>query len=188
MNVRCFIAVDLTVQVKGALRELIEVLKRHGGDIKWVRSENLHLTLKFLGGTPPELLPKISESIAVLTSSYRPFSIKVAGVGVFPGRKNPRVVWVGIHDSETLGTVKESIENAMISYGYEKEDREFRPHLTIGRVRSQRGMISTMNALNAYEGKDFGTVLIDRIKLMKSELKPSGPEYTCLYDLPLNEG
>jgi 2'-5' RNA ligase len=164
---------------------LIDVLKRHNADVKWVTPENLHLTLKFLGSTADNVLPRIGESLATLASSYRPFSMKVTGTGVFPRSRNPKVIWVGIESSDTLAKMKRDIEKAMASFGYQEEDKEFRPHLTIGRVRSQRGMISTINALNTYEGKNFGTVPVDRIRLMKSELKPEGPEYTCLYDVPL---
>ena len=185
MNIRCFIAIDLTLEVKKELQALIDTLKKNNGDVKWVTPEKLHLTLKFLGSTQKDMLPRISECLATLTSSYRPFSMKVSGTGVFPGRRSPRVIWVGTEDSEVLADMKRDIEKAMASFGYEEENKQFTPHLTIGRVRSQRGMISTMNALSAYEGKDFGTVCVDEIKLMKSELKPKGPEYTCLYDLAL---
>jgi len=185
MNVRCFIAIDLSVQVREELRGLIDVLKKHNGDVKWVTPENIHLTLKFLGSTSDDVLPKISESLATLAASYSPFSIKVTGTGVFPKGRNPRVIWVGTENSQILLALKRDIEKAISSFGFQEEDKEFRPHLTIGRVRSQRGMISTMNALNAYERKDFGTVPVDRIKFMKSELRPAGREYTCLYELTL---
>jgi 2'-5' RNA ligase len=71
----------------------------------------------------------------------------------------------------------------MSAFGYQKEDKEFRPHLTIGRVRSRRGMISIINELDNFKGIDFGELRVDRIKFMKSELRPKGAEYTCLFDL-----
>jgi 2'-5' RNA ligase len=183
MNLRCFIAIDLSDQIKKELADLIEVLKKSEGDIKWIRPENLHLTLKFLGSTPEELIPKISESLSDIISSYRPFCIKIYGTGTFPGGKNPRVIWVGTEGSETLEILKRDIEKAMSSFGYQEEDNDFRPHLTIGRVRSRKGMIETSNRLGDFEGKDFGTLCVDRIKLMKSELRPKGAEYKCLYEL-----
>ena len=183
MNLRCFIAIDIAAQTRNELRELIGILKQCGGDIKWVIPENVHVTLKFLGDTAEEMLPKISASLSAVISSYKPFSVKVHGTGVFPNRRNPRVVWVGLEDSEILKSVNGDIENAMSAFGYEKDDREFRPHLTIGRVSSRRGMISVINQLDNFREKDFGELLVDGIKLMKSELRPKGAEYTCLFDL-----
>lgn len=183
MNLRCFIAIDITVQTRNELGELIGILKECNGDIKWIIPENVHVTLKFLGDTAEDMLPKISASLLAVISSYKPFSIKIHGTGVFPNGKNPRVIWVGLEDSEMLKSLKGDIENAMSAFGYQKEDKEFRPHLTIGRVRSRRGMISVINELDNFKERDFGELRVDRIKFMKSELRPKGAEYTCLFDL-----
>jgi 2'-5' RNA ligase len=183
MNLRCFIAIEITVQIKKELGELIDILKKYGGDVKWVMPENVHLTLKFLGDTPEDLLPKISGSLLTLMSSYKPFNIKVYGTGVFPGRKNPRILWVGLEGPDILKRLKDDIEGAMALFGFQKEDNEFRPHLTIGRVRSRKGMINIVSELDNFKEKDFGTISVDRVKLMKSELRPKGAEHTCLYDL-----
>ena len=183
MYIRCFIAIDLSVQIKKELGELIGTLKSNNSDIKWVMSENLHLTLKFLGNTPEEGLPEISGSLTSIVSSYKPFTIKICGTGIFPNRKNPRVVWVGVQDSAIMKDLKSEIEKSMSAFGYEEENKEFTPHLTLGRVHSHKGMISLMNELSKFEGKDFGTMDVNGILLIKSELRPKGPEYTCLKDL-----
>jgi 2'-5' RNA ligase len=183
MDLRCFIAIDLTVPIKNKLGELIDTLKKHTSDIKWVMSENLHLTLKFLGNTPEERIPEISGSLLSIISSYKPFYIKIYGTGVFPNKKTPRVIWAGVQDAEILRNLKRDIEKSMSAFGYEEENKEFTPHLTLGRVRSHKGMISIMNELSKFEGRDFGTIYVNGILLMKSELKPKGPEYTCLKEL-----
>jgi RNA 2',3'-cyclic 3'-phosphodiesterase len=183
MNLRCFIAIDISVQTRNEIGELIDILRECNGDIKWVMPENVHVTLKFLGETAEDMVPKISASLSAVTASYKPFSIKIHGTGVFPNRKNPRVIWVGLEDSEMLKGLNDDIENAVSSFGYRKEDKEFRPHLTIGRVRSRRGMITVVNELDNFKERDFGELLVDRIKFMKSELRPKGAEYTCLLDL-----
>jgi 2'-5' RNA ligase len=183
MYIRCFIAIDLSVQIKKELGELIGDLKSNDSDIKWVMSENLHLTLKFLGNTPEEQLADIAGALTPIVSSCKPFYIKIVGTGIFPNRKNPRVVWAGVQDSEILRNLKRDIEKSMSTFGYEEEKKEFTPHLTLGRVHSHKGMISIMNELSKFEGKDFGTMHVNGILLMKSELRPKGPEYTCLKDL-----
>jgi len=183
MSLRCFIAIDISVQTRNELGELIDILKKCNGDVKWVMPENVHVTLKFLGDTAEDMLPKIGASLSAVISSYKPFSIKVHGTGVFPSGKSPRVIWVGLEDSDMLKSLKGGIENTMSAFGYQKEDKEFRPHLTIGRVRSRRGMIGVMNELDNFKERDFGELRVDRIIFMKSELRPKGAEYTCLFDL-----
>jgi len=183
MDIRCIIAIDISVQIRKELGELIGILTKHNADVKWVTADNIHLTLKFLGYTPENLLPKISESLATAISSYEPFYIRIYGTGVFPNRRNPRVIWVGLEDSGILKTLKSDIEKSMSSLGYQREDKEFRPHLTLGRVRSNKGMIGIENELDNFREKDFGTLQVDRVKLMKSDLNPKGAEYTCLYDM-----
>lgn len=183
MNLRCFIAIDIGSSIKKEIGEFVDSLKKYDSDIKWVSPENVHLTLKFLGDTPQDNLPGIGDSLRKAIFSYRPFYIKIHGTGLFPNRKNPRVIWVGLENTETIGSLKGDIEDAMSSFGYQREDKDFRPHLTVGRVRSHKGMIGILKELDNFREKDFGSVEVDGIKLMKSELNPKGAKYTCLYDL-----
>jgi 2'-5' RNA ligase len=184
MNLRCFIAVGIPESIKKGIGVLIDILKKHEVDVKWIIPENLHLTLKFLGGTPDDLISGIGKSLSAVVSSYAPFYIKIYSTGVFPSKKYPRVIWVGMEDSEVLRKLHGDIEDEMSGLGYKKEGKDFRPHLTIGRVRSQKGMMNIINEIENFKDKDFGTITVDSIKLMKSELKPKGAEYTCLQDFP----
>lgn len=182
MFLRCFIAIDIPKEIKEDIGEVINLLSKHDADIKWVKSENLHITLKFLGKTPDNLIPKIKEKISYVISSYKPFNIKIYGTGVFPTIKRPRVIWIGAQNSDVLINLKKDIEKSMSLLGYKKEDKEFNPHLTIGRIRSQRGVQNVITELNDFKDKFFGNIVVESIKLMKSDLKPEGAEYTCLSD------
>ncbi len=184
MNLRCFIAVGIPGPIKKGIGGLIDILKKHNGEVKWIIPENLHLTLKFLGSTPEDLISGVKESLLAVVSSCVPFYIKIHSTGVFPNKQHPRVIWVGMEGPEILAKLQDDIDDAMSRLGYKKEDRKFRPHLTIGRVRSQKGMINIINELENFKDKDFGTIGVDNIKLMRSELKPKGAEYTCLQDFP----
>ncbi|HYA11632.1 MAG TPA: RNA 2',3'-cyclic phosphodiesterase [Thermodesulfovibrionales bacterium] len=188
MYLRCFIAVDIPGQIKGDIGKLIEILRKHNADVKWVLHENLHLTLKFLGKTPEDLLPKISESLSEIVLSYTSFCIKIYSAGVFPNRKYPRVIWVGMEDSEVLKKMQRDIDDSMAALGYQKEERVFYPHLTIGRVRSQKGMMTLIHELDNFKEIDFGNIEVYNIKLMKSELRPTGAQYFCLQEIPLGRG
>lgn len=184
MYLRCFIAIEVPEPIKRDIGELIDILKKYNVDVKWVLHEKLHLTLKFLGNTPEVLLSKIRESLFNVVLSYEPFYIKICSTGVFPNRRHPRVIWVGVEDSGILKKLIRDIEDSMALLGYQKEDKEFYPHLTLGRVRSQKGIANIINELDNFKGRDFGSINVESIKLMKSELKPKGAEYSCLYDIP----
>jgi 2'-5' RNA ligase len=185
MNLRCFIAIEMSDPIKKEIGKLLDIMQKHDVDIKWVAPEHIHLTLKFLGSTSDALLPDIRESLSKILSSYKPFYIKICGTGVFPNRKYPRVIWTGIDDSDILNKMKGDIEQAMALLGFQKEDKAFNPHLTLGRVRSSKGVMNIVNELDNYKTMEFGILHIDHIKLMKSDLKPKGAVYTCLHAIPL---
>ncbi len=185
MNLRCFIAIGISEPIRLEISDLIDVLQKYDADIKWVKPDNLHFTLKFLGNTPEELLPEIHGSLLAIASSLEPFYINIYGSGVFPNKKYPRVIWAGVKDSDIMIRLKYALENAMSLLGFQKEDREFDPHLTLGRVRSRKGILHIVNELDTVAEKDFGSIHVRTVRLMKSDLRPGGPEYTCLYDVPL---
>jgi len=187
MDLRCFIAIGIPAQLQRNIGECIEILKKHDADIKWVVPENLHFTLKFLGNTPDVLLPKIRESLAAVVTTYEPFYITLYGTGAFPNKKYPRVIWAGLQNADGMKNLQEGVDRSMELLGFKSENREFNPHLTLGRVRSQGRMIMLVKELETFENKEFGLVPVDRILLMKSELTPKGPEYTCLYDIPFGD-
>lgn len=185
MNLRCFIAIVIPDSLKKQMIELTDLLKKYDADIKWVNPENIHLTLKFLGNTPQSLLTKINDTLNEAVLPYSPFYIRIYGTGVFPNKKHPRVIWIGIKDSEILINLRNAIEQSISSLGYQKDEKEFKPHLTLGRMRSQKGIMHIINNLEDFKDKDFGSIYVDNIKLMKSDLKPKGAEYSCLYDIPI---
>lgn len=184
MNLRLFIAIDISQRIRGEIGNLIEILGKYDADIKWIKPENIHLTLKFLGGTSDALVPRIREAVAML-SSHKQFYITIHGVGVFPDEKHPRVLWIGIVNSDPLKALKDSLDNALSSIDFQRDDTVFHPHLTIGRVRSRKGILSLMREFSLFRDKQFGDCLVDRVNLMKSDLKPTGSEYTCLHSIEL---
>jgi 2'-5' RNA ligase len=184
---RCFIALDISDQIRRNFGDIIDRLKKHDADVKWVHVDNMHLTLKFFGKTPENVLPKIQEYLFNVVLSYNPFYIRIYDIGVFPNRKYPRVIWIGVEESDILKRLHIDIENTMGSLGFKKEQRSFKPHLTLGRVRSQKGIMHLVHDLDTFKDKDFGNIHVKKIKLMKSELKPQGAIYSCLYEIPLGK-
>lgn len=183
--VRAFIALETSQDVKQEIRSLQEKLRTfHGARVSWVRSEGVHLTLKFLGDVKVALLQDIEKLIEDCASRVSPFEVTATITGGFPNLRKPRVLWVGLDGGEQLGQLQMDIDNALSSLGFERERKRFHPHLTIGRVKSNdRG-----SGLNEYFGNhDFPKIrwLVDRVRLMSSILKPGGAEYRELAGVSL---
>ncbi|MBI5631931.1 MAG: RNA 2',3'-cyclic phosphodiesterase [Nitrospirae bacterium] len=188
MIIRSFIAIKLPEGIKRSITDLITRLKTLGTDVTWVSAEKIHLTLKFLGNTDDSLLPKIKESMSKKLSHYNAFYIKIVGVGCFPSERRPRVLWVGIENSDALKDMQKDIDSGVSEFGFALEDRPFSPHLTIGRVRSQRGIAELLRRFAEFRTTDFGIVEATSIYIMKSELKPAGAEHTSIAEIPIGRG
>lgn len=187
MVVRCFISIELDEYIKRKISELIDFLRKYEADIKWVEPENLHLTLKFLGNTQLEKIQIIKEVLTNISKKIFPFYIKIQGIGFFPNKKYPRVLWVGLENKEKIIDIQKKIEADMSKIGYKKEEREFDPHITIGRTRSFTKISNLLECLDDYKKYDFGTLFVDRINIMKSDLTSKGPIYTKLTDVIFNK-
>lgn len=185
MDIRCFISVNLPDEAKTAMGSFITELKKTGADVKWVVAENIHLTLKFLGNIDESLIPGIAEALSKKLSLYDAFYITIADVGCFPSEKRPRVIWVGIKDSDVLTNMQKDVDAVMTGFGFAPEVRPFSPHLTVGRVRSLKKVAELTKRFADFRRSDFGRVGISAIHIMKSELKPAGAEYSSLCRISL---
>lgn len=187
MDMRCFIAVNLDDSVKNEIDNAITGLKKGDWDVKWVSAENLHLTLKFLGETPEDLVQKLKEKLPTIAAHHDIFKIRLQGIGIFPDKKRPRVIWIDILDSDKIVKLQEEVEVIATTICYNKDSRPFSPHLTIGRVRSQKGKDMLLKAIETLKDKDFGNINVNKFSLMMSDLKPTGAQYTTLAEFHLNK-
>ncbi len=188
MTIRCFIAINLPDRVTRSIADLIAELRKTGVDVAWVQAEKIHLTLKFLGNTDDSMIPEIKERISKKLSHYNAFCIKIVGTGCFPSEKRPRVIWIGIERSAFLNSIQKAMDTVFEQLGFAAEDRPFSPHLTVGRVRSQKGITAMLRRFAEFRTTDFGIVEVKGIHIMKSELKPAGAEYTCIAEIPIGTG
>ena len=181
-RIRSFIAVDISGEVRKNLEELISELKPKVAGVKWVRPEGIHLTLKFLGGVAPELIPSIREVMEQVAGAAAPFTIEVKGLGAFPGPGRPRVIWVGVE--EPTGALKElagRVEAGMQRLGFEPEARAFHPHLTLARVRKDGRPGKELEGLiERSRHRPMGSFEVSEMVLFRSDLKPDGAVYTRL--------
>jgi len=186
--IRAFIAVDLTDGVRAAVGDAQARLKRaHTGlKISWTKIDNLHLTLQFLGYIEEEVIGKIGAGLEAVAGVHSPFEVNVAGAGVFPDEKRPRVLWVGC-ESEQLKMLARAVQATMEPLGFRPERREFSAHLTLGRVKFPRPDVALTRALDSIKNAAFGAMRVEAIHLFQSELHPQGSIYTKLSSHQLGE-
>ncbi|NIM90079.1 MAG: RNA 2',3'-cyclic phosphodiesterase [Candidatus Aminicenantes bacterium] len=178
---RTFIAIDLDTEIKEALSALIDKLRERHQNIRWVRREAMHLTLKFLGEIDKERVPEIKNILEKVVRNYQPFFLKITGTGYFPAKKkNPRVLWTGVEADEALTSLQQTLERELQKIGFAEEKRDFHPHLTLGRVKFPSSIQETMRELESHQESVFGEMTVKKITLFQSILKPSGAEYKAL--------
>ena len=182
---RTFIAIDLNNRIKENLISLIDILRNKGGNIKWIEHQGMHITLKFLGEIEENKISEIEEILKTTTRDLRPFSLKVKGTGHFPNGRNPRILWAGIEADKILSSFHHQLEGELEGIGFPREKRSFHPHLTLGRVRSTSFVRDTIAEFYIYREKFFGEMMVKKITFFRSILKPSGAEYSVLYEHPL---
>ncbi len=184
---RLFVALETPPAIIPQIVAIRDRLRGSNADVKWETDEKLHATVKFLGKTDEDLLPEIVSYIRGVCETKSPLLIKYNGVGCFPNRRAPRVVWVGMDDtSRMIVSIKEEIESLLAPLGFEKEDREFHPHVTLGRVKSERGVRSLLRMMESVTFESQPAE-IREIALIKSDLKPDGSVYTTLNRIPLGK-
>jgi len=185
-KIRTFIAVSLPEPVLRAIVAAQEKLKESGLNIRWVRQEGIHLTIKFLGDIDRDDVEKIRGAMERATNVFSAFRLQGDGVGVFPNLSRPRVAWVGVSgDLEILRTLQKDLESQLDSLGFPKEKRPFRGHLTLGRVKGRLDPAKLRDSLEALGGFRTEPFTVQSIVLFQSDLRPDGAVYSRLAEVPL---
>jgi len=185
--VRLFIAVE--VEDAKVLREILRFRDQiltcaKGGGIKAVEDENIHLTIRFIGEVPEDLLPSI-ENCLKLCSSVSEFKMVIKGAGVFPDLSKPRVVWVGIEEGvNELRQLRRIIDGCLRNI-VSPERQEFVPHITVARIKGNVDKVCLMSLINENKDTVFGEYIVTSVKLKRSILRPQGPLYIDLKSIKL---
>jgi 2'-5' RNA ligase len=184
---RLFIAINLPEDLLDTLTVTQRQLQRKltAYPLRWSRPEGIHLTLKFLGDTDPARVPDIVESLNRVAARHAPFELAVGGLGMFPNARRPSVLWVGVNDADhRLRHLAADVDKAMAKLGWQREKRPFSGHLTLARVKKQAGnrdrraLGEAVTALSGYD--KLGVLPVQRIHLMRSQLRPDGAIYTAI--------
>ena len=173
---RCFIGIPVE-EWRGELSRLLEKIKRGTREVKWVKAENLHVTLKFLGEIEEEMVGKIKKTLAESLQDVTAFSLTAGALGAFPSLSSPRIIWLGIGEGkEKIEKIFKKIERGLTEFGISPEARKYHPHITLGRVKRRADKGWWKGVLNTKLPR-FPRMVVREVVLYQSCLHPEGPEY-----------
>lgn len=186
---RCFVAVKVAEPVRDLLVRVQEQLRRADAQIRWVERENLHLTLKFLGDLDDDQVEPFKRLLSEEAARWRPLNLQYGGIGTFPERGVPRVVWAGATgEIERLAGLAAAIERHAETVGVPRERHPFIAHLTIGRVKGQRNFKQLQAAILPQRQVPLGSDVVSSFELIRSTLTPEGAVYEEMGSFPLGAG
>ncbi len=189
--IRAFVAVELSDELKRALRNVQAKLKDAPGahEVRWVTPDNMHLPLKFLGDTAAARVPEFTAAFQQAVAGITPFDLTAHALGCFPNVRRPNVIWVGLEgDLSRLMELAKRIDDACARLGVPREERPFSPHLTLGRIRREARPADRAElgaAVEKFPRADYGPIHADAVHFIQSDLRPSGPVYTNLTTIQL---
>jgi 2'-5' RNA ligase len=182
-KIRSFIAIDISYNEK--INSLIKELKNSGALIKLVEPENIHVTIKFLGDISHKTITEIENILKNSIIGIKPFQFNLEGVGVFPNEKYIKIIWIGIKNSEILEKISKRINKKVNLILSNSKFQKFLPHITICRVKSAKNKEKLLEIVDKYKNYKFANIIVDSIKLKKSELTSKGPIYSDIIKLKL---
>lgn len=177
--VRSFVALPCPSGLNGEIETALRDWRRLDAAVKWADPSKLHLTLRFLGDASPEKLRGLHRRLRESVAASAPILLRAGSTGAFPGWNRPRVLWLGLEDSGSLERLAETVESAARAAGFEAEERPFRPHLTLGRVKGRRGVRGAVEAIRSWRPETAPEEVEEAI-LYRSELTPDGAIHSAM--------
>jgi 2'-5' RNA ligase len=176
-RLRAFLAVPLDADAVSAIEDFVKLLQTQIAGVSWVKRDNLHVTLRFLGdAVAAEQILQLDHALGQIGTAIPRFTLEARGVGVFPNLERPRVVWIGLH-SDVLASLARRVEDVARESGFPQEPRSYTPPLTIGRVRDRRQWVPLRDSLAQAAERDFGSSKVDSMMLYRSILGSGAATY-----------
>ncbi|MGD9032340.1 MAG: RNA 2',3'-cyclic phosphodiesterase [Desulfobacteraceae bacterium] len=187
MKIRSFLAFELPSEIKKIVARVSGELRQSTLNARWVKVDNIHLTVVFMGSIETEDIPAIAQGVQEVCQTYGPFDMSLKGIGCFPNRRSPRVLWLGLDgDLEPMSDFRDALQGHLTGFGIKEEKRKFKPHLTLARFRKPKRMdVKEDQLLSKYEDISSSVCPLKELILFKSDLKPTGAVYTKVEAWPL---
>lgn len=184
---RVFIAIDLNDEIHREIQNIQNHLQKADVDTKWIKKKNIHLTLKFLGDITVDQITAIQDELVRITKDIKPFFIKTEKIGLFPSHQYPRIIWLGIKNEPAILNLASKIDQCLKNYTAHDDQRDFKPHMTIGRIKSNRHIKKLIEIIEKDAPRPPMEQEITSISLFKSRLTFSGPIYSLIKEFPINK-
>lgn len=182
-TIRSFIAIELNQEIQQELGNLQAQLRKSDADIKWVKPENIHLTLRFLGNIDSSQIVDIKKVLNNLSTQTQSFQMNLSKIGAFPNLNYPKVIWVGVEEGKNqLIEINENLESRLEKNGFSRENRSFHPHITLGRVKSQKNRDRLKFQIQSINFLSKNKMIAQKITFFKSILAPEGSIYASLHE------
>jgi len=182
--IRTFIALPASSNVQQQMADIQSQLKATQADVKWEPQDKFHITLKFLGSVEQSIIESLSSAIGNLVKQFPIFEITYNSLGAFPNLHNPRVIWIGTKSNQIVLDLQSGVELVCSDFDFQKEERAFHPHITLGRVKGAGNLTRLTDAIKTITFEPLQS-RCSELLLMKSDLRPSGSIYTILKSFPL---
>ncbi|MCY4450075.1 MAG: RNA 2',3'-cyclic phosphodiesterase [Chloroflexi bacterium] len=183
-NLRLFVALAFPDEVRAELQRVVDTIRTFAPQgTRWANVDGAHLTLRFIGSTPPDAAPALGEAVVRAAQGIAPFELSLAGADVFPSRGAPRVLWVGVDGAlDALTGLRDGVEDALAGSGVPNEERHFSPHVTLARVNARLSRDESQALRDAVAALDVRRVAfaVEEVGLYHSDLLPTGAVYTRL--------
>ncbi len=182
MKKRIFIALNFPPEIKSKIKSLIKKLEKSSRGVKWINPQGAHITMAFLGWLTKEEIAKVTAILKIVSNNQEKFELNLENIGFFPTISLPRVIWIGGSQDLNIINLKSSLKKQLNISGFKVEDREFIPHLTIGRIKDR---VKNIENITNFRNVNLGKFLVSSIDVMESILKREGPEYKTIFRVNL---
>lgn len=180
-QIRCFVAIEIPETIRTLLISAQEELRKYIRGASWVKRGNIHLTLKFLGDVAPNQISVIKNVIEQVTDTRSPFSMELGGIGAFPNLTRPRIIWAGVNTgTDEVAVIAREIDVGLSRHGYERDEKPFRPHLTLARLKHRMNLKPLVDVFQQYDTINGARMIVKQIRIIQSNLRRSGAVYTPL--------